>query len=52
MDFILGSGLFGLLPNLILQDIGDSLARAIDRYIYIVNVPNMYLSLGRQGVQS
>ena len=28
-----GGGLFGLLPNSILQDIGDSLPRVTDRFI-------------------
>ena len=51
-DSILGVGLFGLLPTSILGDIGDSLPRASDRYTYIVSVPNMYHSLGREGVQS
>ena len=48
----MGSGLFGLLPTSILEEIGDSLLRASDRYTYIVSVPNMYYSLGREGVQS
>ena len=52
MDFILGGGLFGLLPNSILQDIGDFLPRASDSYIYTISVTNMYQSLGREGVQS
>ena len=38
-------------PNSILQDIGDSLPRASDRYTYTVSVPNTYQSLGRE-VQS
>ena len=33
-------------------DIGDSLPRASDRYTYTVSVPNMYHSLGREGMQS
>ena len=48
----MGGGLFGLLPTSILGDIGDSLPRASDRYTYTVSVPNMYHSLGREGVQS
>ena len=48
-DFISGWWLFGLLPTSILEDIGDSLPRASDRYTYTVSVPNMYHSLGRQG---
>ena len=48
----MGVELFGLLPNSILQDIGDSLPRSSDRYTCIASVPNLYQSLGRQGVQS
>ena len=48
----MGDWLFGLLPNSILQDIGDSLPRASDRFTYTISVPNMYQSLGREGVQS
>ena len=44
-------GLFGLLPTSILQDIGDSLPRAGDRYTYTTSVSNMYHRLGREGVQ-
>ena len=51
-DLFWGGGLFVLLPNSILQDIGDSLPRASDRYTYTINIPNMYQSLGREGVQS
>ena len=48
----MGGGLFGLLPTSILGDIGDSLPRASDRYTYTVSVPNMYHSLGREGMRS
>ena len=48
----MGGGLFGLLSTTILQDTGDSLPRAGDRYTYTVNVFNIYQSLGRDGVQS
>ena len=43
--FVVGGGIFGLLPTSILGEIGDSLPRASDRYTYIVSVPNMYHSL-------
>ena len=33
-------------------NIGDSLHRASDRYTYIVSVPNIYYSLGREGLHS
>ena len=46
-DFIVGVGIFGLLPTLVLGKIGDSLPRSSDRYTYTVSVPNMYHSLGR-----
>ena len=48
----MGGEIFGLLLTSILVDIGDSLPRASDMYTYIVSVPNMYHSLGREGVQS
>ena len=34
-----------------LQDIGDSLSRARDRYTYTVSVSNMYHSIDREGFQ-
>ena len=40
------------MPTSILEDIGDSLPRASDRYTYTVSVPNMYYSLGREGVHA
>ena len=48
--FILGGGFYGLLPDLILGNIHDSLLSAIDRYTYTVSVPNLYHSVGRQPV--
>ena len=51
-DFIVGGGVFGLLPTSILGEIGDSLPRASDRYTYTLSVLNMYHSLGRGGVQT
>ena len=50
--FILGRGLFGLLPDSILEGGGDSLYSATDRYTYIVSVPNMYHIVGRDGVKA
>ena len=48
--FISGGGLFGLLPNEILEGVGDSLSTARDRCSYCVSVPNMYRIVGREGV--
>ena len=48
----MGVGIFGLLPTSILGEIGESLPSASNRYTYIVNVPNLYHSLGRGGVQT
>ena len=48
--FISGGGLFGLLPNQILEGVGDSLSTATDRCSYCVSVPNMYRIVGREGV--
>ena len=48
--FILGGGLFGLLPDSILEGVGDSLCSAVDRYTYTVSVPNMYHIVGRERV--
>ena len=48
----MGDWLFGLLLTSILGDIGDSFPRASDRYIYTISVPNIYHSLGREGLQS
>ena len=48
----MGGGLFGLFPNSIMQDIRDSSPRARDKYNYTTSVPNMYLSMGREGFQT
>ena len=48
----MGGGLFGLLPKSILGDVRDSFPRASDRYTHNVSIPNMYHSLGREGMQS
>ena len=48
--FILGGGLFGLLPNSILEGFGDSLCSSEDRYTYTISVPNMYNIVGRERV--
>ena len=50
--FILGGGLFGLLPNSVLEGVGDSLHSAADRYTYTVSVPNMYHIVGRDEVDA
>ena len=51
-DFILGGGLFCLLPNSILEGFGDSLLTAGDRYAYTVSVPNIYNIVGREQVEA
>ena len=51
-DFIVRGGIFGFLPTSILGAIGHSFSRASDRYTYIVSVPNLYHSLGRQAVST
>ena len=50
--FILGGGLFGLLPDSILEGVGDSLHSATYRYTYTISVPNMYHIVGRDGVKA
>ena len=50
-QFILGGRLMSLLPNPILEVVGDSLLSAADRYAYIVSVPRMYKIVGRERVQ-
>ena len=42
----------GLLPDSILEGIGDSLLTAAGRYAYIVSVPRMYNIVGREGVKA
>ena len=50
--FISGVGLFGLLPDSILEGVGNSLHSAVDRCTYTVSVPNMYHIVGREGVDA
>ena len=50
--FILGSGLFGLLPDSILEGVGDSLCSSTNRYTYTVNVSNMHNIGGREQVDA
>ena len=42
----------GLLPDSILEGVGDSLLTAGDRYAYTVSVPHMYKIVGREGVKA
>ena len=49
--FILGGGPFGLLPDSILQGVGDSLHSGADRYTYTVSVPNMYHIVGKERLE-
>ena len=42
----------GLLPNPILEGVGDSLLTAADRCAYIASVPRMYNVVGREGVKA
>ena len=51
-QFILGGGLMSLLPDPILEGVGDSLLTAGDRYAYTVSVPRMYNIVGREGVKA
>ena len=51
-QFILGGGLMSLLPDPILEGVGDSLLTAADRYAYTVSVPRMYKIVGREGVKA
>ena len=51
-QFILGGGLMSLLPNPILEGVGDSLLTIADRYAYTVSVPRMYKIVGREGVKA
>ena len=41
-----------LLPDPILEGVGDSLLTAADRYAYTVSVPRMYKIVGREGVKA
>ena len=41
-----------LLPDPILEGLGDSLLTAGDRYAYTVSVPRMYNIVGREGVEA
>ena len=51
-QFILGGGLMSLLPDPILEGVGDSLLTAADRCAYTVSVPRMYNIVGREGVKT
>ena len=42
----------GLLPDPILEGVGDSLLTAADRCAYTVSVPRMYNIVGRAGVKA
>ena len=42
----------GLLPDSILEAVGDSLLTAPDRYAYTVSVPRMYNIVGRERVKA
>ena len=42
----------GLLPDSILEGVGDCLLTAADRYAYTVSVPRMYNIVGREGVKA
>ena len=42
----------GLLPDPILEGVGDSLLTAGDRYAYTVSVPRMYNIVGRERVKA
>ena len=42
----------GLLPDPILEGVGDCLLTAGDRYAYTVSVPRMYSIVGREGVKA
>ena len=41
-----------LLPDPILEGVGDSLLTAADRHAYTVSVPRMYKIVGREGVKA
>ena len=40
-----------LLPDPILEGVGDSLLTATNRYAYTISVPRMYKIVGREGVK-
>ena len=42
----------GLLPDSILEGVGDSLLTVADRYAYTVSVPHMYNIVGRERVKA
>ena len=42
----------GLLPDSILEGVGDSLLIATDRYAYTISIPRMYNIVGREGVKA
>ena len=50
--FISGGGAFGLLPDSILEGVGDSFFTTRDRYAYTVSVPNMYNTVGKERVEA
>ena len=50
--FISGGRLFDLLPDSILEGVGDSFCSAANRYTYTVSVPNMYHIVGREWVDA
>ena len=50
--FYCGGWDFWALLTSVLGQIEDVLPRASDRYTYTVSVPNIYHSLGREGLQS
>ena len=51
-QFISGGGLMSLLPDPILEGVGDCLLTAADRYAYTVSVPRMYKIVKREGVKA
>ena len=50
--FISGGGLFGLLPDSILEGVGDSLCSVAGRYTCTASVPNRYYIVGRERVDA
>ena len=41
-----------LMPDPILEGVGDSLLTVGDRYAYTVSAPHMYKIVGREGVKA